>query len=288
VTVPAKCPKCKLEHDPVDVVRWLWLFRDTKPKPPGKGGLILAMLAARMDAKTGCGWTTDPDLAELGEVADAATVRAATRWGRDRLLLHRAVKGYRITDERGEKSLWILTDPHRPTGNRLPHGKASQPGTGSPMAAEPTGNLSGANRESEPDPTGSPSPSIAKPTKLNQEAKSSARTHDPKAKRTRTGARRVAGDPRLILAGLGADEETTNYILASIEADPGIGDPARHLLTIVGNGGGPRLVADARRQLAAAKRARHRPADDDFEAERRRQQDGLTQWMRDHPAEGAP
>ena len=181
-----KCPKCELEHDPVGVVRWLWLFRDTKPKPPGKAVGILAMLAARMDAKTGCGWTTDGDLAELAEVADAGTVRAATRWGRDRLLLHRVSKGYRITDERTEKSHWILTDPHRPTGNRLPHGKASQPGTGSPVAVEPTRDLSGANAGSEPDPTGDPSRSIDKPGKLNQEAKSSS------PRTPRTGSR---GEP---------------------------------------------------------------------------------------------
>ncbi len=180
-----RCPKCRLEHDRIDVIRWLWLLRDTKPKPPGKAVGILAMLAARMDAKTGCGWTTDPDLAGLAEVTDLQAVRAATRWGRDRLLLHRARKGYRITDERTEKSLWILTDPHQPTGDRLPHGKAPQPGTGSPMATEPTGDLSGANRGSEPDPTGDPSRSIAKPEKLNQEAKHRRRT-------PRTGSRRRA------------------------------------------------------------------------------------------------
>ena len=190
-TINGECPKCGLEHDQVDVLRWLWLFRDTKPKPTGKGGLVLVMLAARMDAKTGCGWTTDPDLAELAGVADVGTVRAATRWGRDRLLLHRVSKGYRITDERTEKSHWLLTDPHRPTGNRLPHGKASQPGTGSPVAAasqpgtgspvaaEPTGDLSGANRGSEPDPTGSPSPSIANPEKLIQEAHPSSSRRTP-------------------------------------------------------------------------------------------------------------
>lgn len=168
----AKCPKCGLEHDRVDVMRWLWLFRDAKPKPPGKGVGILAMLAARMDAKTGCGWVTDPDLAELAEVADRGTVQAATRWGRDRLLVYRARKGYRITNDRAEKSLWILTDPatqpaagdrmgREPTRDRRPHGKATQRGTGAPMAAEPTGDFSGANGGFQPDPTGDPSP--AKP-----------------------------------------------------------------------------------------------------------------------------
>ena len=100
-----RCPKCHLEHDPVGVARWLWLFRDIKPKPPGKGGLVLVMLAARMDPKTGCGWTTDTDLAGLAGCSRAAVERA-TRWGRDRLLLHRASKGHRITDVRGEKSCW--------------------------------------------------------------------------------------------------------------------------------------------------------------------------------------
>ena len=234
----SKCPKCGLEHDRVDVLRWLWLFRDTKPKPTGKGGLVLVMLAARMDAKTGCGWTTDPDLAELAEVADLRTVRAATRWGRDRLLLHRINRGYRITDERTEKSHWLLTDPHRPTGNRLPHGKASQPGTGSPMAAEPTGNLMRANGESDADPTGCPLPPIANPEKLNQEANPSS-------------ARAPTSDPRVILAGLGADDERLmDFIIAKIEADPGIPDAAEWLLDRIGKGKGGEVIARARHALA--------------------------------------
>jgi hypothetical protein len=239
-----RCPKCKLEHDRIDVIRWLWLFRDTKPKPPGKGGLVLAMLAARMDAKTGCGWTTDPDLAVLAEVTDAATVRAATRWGRDRLLLHRVAKGYRITAERTEKSLWVLTDPHQPTGDRFPHGKVPQPGTGSPMAAEPTGNLIEANRESDPDPTGSPSRSIANPEKLNQEAE------PPSSPRrtTRTGSRGAPAatddddseigkpDPRTILAGLGVDAPEAGVIIGRLEA--GGVDPAAYLLGLIAKGDG--------------------------------------------------
>jgi hypothetical protein len=125
VIVPA-CPKCGLEHDRVGVLRWLWLFRDTKPKPPGKGGLVLAMLATRMDAKTGCGWTTDADLGDLAGVREDVVERA-TRWGRDRLLLYRVRKGYRITDERGQKSHWILTDPANPTPLWSGHGYRGQP-----------------------------------------------------------------------------------------------------------------------------------------------------------------
>lgn len=240
-----ECPKCGLEHDPVGVLRWLWLFRDTKPKPPGKGGLILVMLATRMDAKTGCGWTTDPDLAELAGVVNVATVRAATRWGRDRLLLHRAVKGYRITDERAEKSHWILTDPHRPTGNQIPHGKASQQGTGSPMAAKPTGNLRRANRQSDADPTGNPLASIANPEKLIQEADPSPRR--PVVNSSLEGARDGQGDdddsetgkpdPRTILAGLGVDDPEAGVIIARLEAS-GVGDPAAYLLGIVAKGDG--------------------------------------------------
>jgi len=191
-TINGECPKCGLEHDQVDVLRWLWLFRDTKPKPTGKAIGILVMLAARMDAKTGCGWTTDPDLAELAEVASLRTVYAATRWARDRLLVYRERKGYRITGERGQKSLWILTDPatqgREPTGNRLPHGKAGQPATSDRMGREPTGNQrphgSGANRQSDDDPTGNRLPSIASPKKLVQE--------DPPRRTTRTGSR---GEP---------------------------------------------------------------------------------------------
>lgn len=267
-----RCPKCKLEHDRVDVVRWLWLLRDTKPKPPGKGGLVLAMLATRMDAKTGCGWTTDSDLAELAEVANAATVRAATRWGRDRLLLHRVSKGYRITDERTEKSHWLLTDPHRPTGNRLPHGKASQPATGSRVAAEPTANLSEANRQSDADPTGSPLASKANPEKLTQKAPSIA------LRTTRTGSRgraaatdddddgdssahpltRAARDPRTLLGGLGIEDQLTGHILGWLD-DRGIGDPFGYLLAIIGRhpdaeDGIRQFLGHRRRELADADR----------------------------------
>ena len=181
-----KCPKCGMEHEPFGVLRWLWLFRDTKPKPPGTGGLVLAMLATRMDPKTGCGWTTDPDLAELAEVDSLRTVYGATRWARDRLLMYRARKGYRITGQRGQKSLWILTDPARePTGNRLPHGKAAQPATSDRMGGEPTGNLTQANRQSDDDPTGNRLPSVVNPEKLDQEDRRPRRT-------TRTGSR---GEP---------------------------------------------------------------------------------------------
>jgi hypothetical protein len=251
-----KCPKCDLEHDQVDVLRWLWLLRDTKPKPPGVQLGVLVMLAARMDGTTGCGWTTDPDLAELAGVADVGTVRAATRWGRDRLLLHRISKGYRITDERTEKSHWLLTDPDRPTGNRLPHGKgptgdrlphgkASQPGAGSLMAAEPTGDLSGANRGFEPDPTGVPSPSKASPEKLIQEANPSPRRQVVNS--SLEGVRDGQGDdddskidkpdPRTILAGLGVDDPEAGIIIARLE-EGGIRDPATFMLGIIAKGDG--------------------------------------------------
>lgn len=243
-----ECPKCGLEHDRVDVVRWLWLFRDTKPKPPGRGGLVLVMLAARMNAKTGCGWTTDPDLAGLAEVASLRTVYAATRWARDRLLVYRARKGYRISGERGQKSLWILTDPatqgREPTGNRLPHGKAGQPATSDRMGGEPTGNLTQANRQSDDDPTGNRLPPKANPEKLNQEAKSASR------RTTRTGSRGAPAatddddssgidkpDPRTILAGLDVDDPEAGVIIARLEAS-GVDDPAAYLLGIVAKGDG--------------------------------------------------
>ena len=163
-----ECPKCHLEHDRVDVIRWLWLFRDTKPKPPGKAVGILVMLATRMDAKTGCGWVTDPDLAELAG-CDRHAVQRATRWGRDRLLLHRVSKGYRITDERGEKSHWLLTDPatQRRTGGPVASEPTEQPRD---RGSEPTEHLRRPNGTFKPDPTEHQCASIAKPEKLNQEA----------------------------------------------------------------------------------------------------------------------
>jgi hypothetical protein len=274
--VTTRCPKCKLEHDRVDVVRWLWLLRDTKPKPPGSGGLILVMLAARMDAKTGCGWTTDPDLAGLAEVASLRTVYAATRWARDRLLVCRARKGYRTTGERGQKSLWILTDPatqgREPTGNRLPHGKAGQPATSNRMGREPTGNLRQANRQSDDDPTGNRLPSIAKPEKLNQEAPSVALRTPGTGSRGRAAATddddggdssahpltRAARDPRTLLGGLGIEDQLTGHILRWLD-DRGIGDPFGYLLAIIGRhpdaeDGIRQFLGHRRRELADADR----------------------------------
>ena len=90
---------------------------------------------------------------------------------------------------------------------------------------------------------------------------------------------RAASDPLVILAGLGATERQTDFILATIEADPRIGDPAQYLLDQIGKDNGRRLMTWARRRLSR----RARQADDDTETERRRQSDGLMQWEREHP-----
>ena len=280
----ARCPKCGLEHEPVDVMRWLWLFRDTKPKPPGKGVGILAMLAARMDAKTGCGWVTDPDLAELAGCGKAAVERA-TRWGRDRLLLHRVSKGYRITDERGQKSHWLLTDPatqhrisaamgdgQRSAGGAM--GDATQRSAGEAMATDPTLHSRTPNAPLATDPTLHQRRSIANPEKLNQEANPSARTHDRTGTSGQPGAdrrQRRAGlseppgpdrisrsddDPREMLRRFGATEDEADAglrLIATLTADP-----AGYLR---GKSGDPEA----------------------FMRWLRRQQDGLTQRMRQPP-----
>ncbi len=186
-----ECPKCGLEHDQVDVLRWLWLLRDTKPKPPGVQLGVLVMLAARMDGTTGCGWTTDPDLAELAGNVDRHAVQRATRWGRDRLLLHRVSKGYRITDERGQKSHWLLTDPAtqrlltdpalqrrisaalapEPTEHPRDHGSEPTERPRDHGSAEPTEHPRRANGTFRPDPTEHQCATKANPEKLVQEAK---------------------------------------------------------------------------------------------------------------------
>jgi hypothetical protein len=57
-------------------------------------------------------------------------------------------------------------------------------------------------------------------------------------------------DPRRMLADLGADEEETNWIIATIEASRT--DAASYIAAKIAKGEGQGLVAWARRQLAEA------------------------------------
>ena len=89
-------------------------------------------------------------------------------------------------------------------------------------------------------------------------------------------------DPRVILAGLGATETETDFIITKTEADPGIPDTAAWLLDRIGEGKGNQVVAQARRASPGRKTTDGGSAKRQQD-ELRRQQDGLTEWMRQHP-----
>jgi hypothetical protein len=91
--------------------------------------------------------------------------------------------------------------------------------------------------------------------------------------------------PRTILDGLpdlDGEAELKAFIIAKLTATTD--DPSGYLLELVEKGDGAvrRFLAHSRRRLAA----RARQADDDPDAERRRQSDGLMQFERDHPEAG--
>lgn len=109
------CQRCRWHHDPVPWVEWAWLVRDTKPKPPGVQLGALLMLGTRLNARTGCGWTTRVQIAEDIGIDKLSVVSEATAWARHYFLLHLAVRGQRA-GTRSSGSLWILTTP----GNRVP------------------------------------------------------------------------------------------------------------------------------------------------------------------------
>ncbi len=125
----------------------------------------------------------------------------------------------------------------------------SPPDSASPPAGAKVARSGSHGRQIRRPSRGSPNsatPSL--PTTPTTSLPSSVRTNDRKAERTRTGARAAAGDPRRLLADLGADEKQTNLILSKIEAART--DPAGYIAAKIANGEGQGLVAWARRQLA--------------------------------------
>lgn len=107
------CRRCHLEHPPVRVDRWQWWLRDTKPKPPAAQLAVLLLLSTRLDSRTGCGWTANSVLAADAGVSEDVVERA-TKWARDRFMVHQARRGHRITEERATGSLWFLMPPPQP------------------------------------------------------------------------------------------------------------------------------------------------------------------------------
>jgi hypothetical protein len=81
----------------------------------------------------------------------------------------------------------------------------------------------------------------------------------PEQSRTAPPAPPRARDPRTILAGLGATGEEAEAITTMLEGDPAIRDPYLWLLGVVGNGNGPSLLQQMRRDLAALDRPPQQP-----------------------------
>lgn len=106
----APCRRCHLEHAPVTVVAALWALRDFKPKPPPAQLAALFLLYSRLDPRTGCGWTANVTLAADAGVSEDVVERA-TRWARDRFLVHRARKGGRDGSGHVNQTLWFLLPP---------------------------------------------------------------------------------------------------------------------------------------------------------------------------------
>ena len=102
------CKRCLHDHEATSVIEWLWALRNTKPKPKGGSLGVLAMLAARMSPRTGCGRLTIDQLAEDSGVS-ADTAGRAIAWAQSHLLVAQLERGHRITPTVVRSSLWHLT-----------------------------------------------------------------------------------------------------------------------------------------------------------------------------------
>lgn len=92
------------------IEHWLRSIRDHPKRPPALQRHALAMLALRLDDRTGCGFAS---VVQVMADADAskATVKRATRWGRDHKFLVQTKRGHRVSAERVVASEWRLALP---------------------------------------------------------------------------------------------------------------------------------------------------------------------------------
>jgi hypothetical protein len=117
------CPRCRYDHPPLSPTAWLWVLRDAKERPATAGHLgVLAMMAARVDPTTGCGWMRRGDL-----MADAGvkkeTVTAAAQWAIGTGLLARLVTGRGRGAAQSSWSLFALADPSRAETGAFDNGR---------------------------------------------------------------------------------------------------------------------------------------------------------------------
>jgi hypothetical protein len=106
---PRRCTRCRLEHTPVSLAEWIWQLRDTKPKPTPAQQTALIWLASRLDPVTGCGWTTNQQIAADAGISKVDTVTAAVTWAQDHFLLYRSRRGRHIIGGSVTQSQWMLT-----------------------------------------------------------------------------------------------------------------------------------------------------------------------------------
>jgi hypothetical protein len=89
---------------------WLRAIRDHPHRPPALQRHSLAMLALRLDDRSGQGFCST---AQVMADADASksTVMRATKWGRGQGFLLQTKRGHRIDSERVSASEWRLCHP---------------------------------------------------------------------------------------------------------------------------------------------------------------------------------
>jgi hypothetical protein len=89
---------------------WLAAIRDDLDRPPPDQVLVLAMLALRLDWKTGAGYTSDRQLAFDADAGER-TVQRATRWARTAGYAARTRRGHRLWRGGIAASEWKLSQP---------------------------------------------------------------------------------------------------------------------------------------------------------------------------------
>jgi hypothetical protein len=122
------------------IERWLVAIRDHPARPPAMQRHVLACLALRLDWKTGRGFTSTAQVMADSD-ASKATVKRATRWGRDLGFLLQTRRGQRLGNGQVAASEWRLTVPvdSAVSAGHRPQGLMGDPLRSQGLSAEPQG-----------------------------------------------------------------------------------------------------------------------------------------------------